>query len=722
MEALTSLWLNATGHKAVTCESIAGGGGERRYCRLTSSDGHTAIGAICHDPREQATFVYLARHFAGKGLPVPRIIADDPEAQRYLQTDLGSRSLYDAVSHGREAGGDYSPDERTLLRRAMQALPFVQVRGAEGLDFSRCLPPEAMDRTAVFFDLNYFKYCFLRTSGIAYDELKLEEDFRLLADDLTALPQHYFMYRDFQARNVMLDGEGHPWFIDFQGGRRGPLHYDVASFLWQASARYPDELREELLTAYLHSLSGLISVNEQEFRQGLRLCLLFRLLQVLGAYGFRGRYERKPYFLNSIPPALANLGALLRRYTPPYPYLRGLLAKLAGEETPIKTPPPTARRASLTVRVMSFSYKRGLPQDETGNGGGYVFDCRAVHNPGKHERFKEMTGLDEPVRRFLEEDGEMPRFLHHIRPLAEAHVARYVERGFSNLMLCFGCTGGRHRSVYAAQSLARHISARFGVNVQLTHRELGLSAELPLPARNSAAMVLAAGLGTRLRPLTDTRPKALVEAGGKTLIDIATEKLRESGYDKIVVNAHHFAPMMRQWCKGKDYICLSDESRELLDTGGAIKHALPLLGSAQTLLVHNVDILSNADLQALLLADPFADATLLVSARQTRRMLLFDASMRLVGWTDTATGEVKSPHPKLDVSSCRMLAFAGIHLLRRTLLDEMALCPSKFSIIDFYISHCLSHTIRGHLQASLRLLDAGKPEALASAPAFLASL
>jgi len=277
----------------------------------------------------------------------------------------------------------------------------------------------------------------------------------------------------------MLDAEGRPWFIDFQGGRRGPLQYDLASFLWQASARYPQELREQLIDVYLQSLSRYQAVDSDQFRQRLRLFVLFRLLQVLGAYGFRGYFERKKHFIDSIPPALDNLRQLLAEGACPYPHLREILQQLVTSDSSTSPAPSglSGQSSPLVVRIFSFSYKKGIPEDESGNGGGYVFDCRSTHNPGRYEPYKQLTGLDEPVIRFLEDDGEILTFLESVYRLADAHVERYIQRGFTDLMFSFGCTGGQHRSVYSAQHLAEHLHRKYGITVRLCHREQNIQTE-----------------------------------------------------------------------------------------------------------------------------------------------------------------------------------------------------------------------------------------------------
>ncbi|MBO5659839.1 MAG: phosphotransferase [Bacteroidaceae bacterium] len=500
MEQLKLLYKETKGDLPVVCEELPGAGSNRKYYRLRANDGSSLIGVVGTSRDENHAFCYLVRHFKELHLPVPALIAQSPDGLRYLQTDLGDVSLFDALKRGRDAGGRYNKRECELLFKTIAALPEIQIKGGRGLDYSQCYPQEELDEVNVLFDLNYFKYCFLKATGLDFHELKLEAAFQLMAHDIAAIPQKSFMYRDFQARNVMLDADGNPFFIDFQGGRKGPVQYDVASFLWQASAKYNDVLRQELIQVYIDNLKQYVEVNEKKFRENLQLCVLFRLLQVLGAYGFRGYFERKKHFLESIPPAMQNIRDLLEHGGCPYPYLREILAQLVslpqfalepeariertdGYKTTAPNPykshisdgPATFSKydgkGPLVVRVYSFSYAKGIPLDDSGNGGGYVFDCRSTHNPGRYEPYKKLTGLDEPVIRFLEDDGEILSFLESVYRLADAHVQRYLQRGFTNLMFCFGCTGGQHRSVYSAQHLAQHIHSKFGIEVRVCHRE-----------------------------------------------------------------------------------------------------------------------------------------------------------------------------------------------------------------------------------------------------------
>ena len=331
---------------------------------------------------------------------------------------------------------------------------------------------------SVMFDLNYFKYCFVKLLDIDFNEVLLQDDFESFATDLLSEPFNTFLYRDFQARNIMIHNDT-PYYIDYQGGRKGPIYYDVASFLWQASAGYSDTLRNELINVYLKALSSYTSIKKETFMTQLMLFVLFRNLQVLGAYGFRGLWEKKKHFIDSIPAGLSNLESLLTNgHIDKYPYLKIVAEKIIekGKQmyNTVSNKKDESATEGLTVQVTSFSYKKGIPQDESGNGGGYVFDCRSTNNPGRYDEYKQLTGLDKPVIDFLESDGEILNFLNNIYPLVDFHTKRFMDRGFTHLMISFGCTGGRHRSVYSAQHVAEHIHKKFGVRVELLHREQGI--------------------------------------------------------------------------------------------------------------------------------------------------------------------------------------------------------------------------------------------------------
>jgi len=464
MNELETLFQQLTNEKLLSKDELSASGSNRRYFRLESKT-VSLIGVEGTSVEENKAFIEMAEHFYKQGLPVPRFLAQTPDGRFYIQEDLGDTLLFDAIAEGRKTGV-FCETEKEILRKTMRKLPALQVTGAKEFDFSICYPQPEFNERSILWDLNYFKYCFLKSTGLDFQENLLEDDFSRMSEILLRSHTNTFMYRDFQSRNVMVK-DNEPYFIDFQGGRKGPLYYDVASFLWQAKAQYKSELREELLQTYLNALKELIPVDEDDFRIQLKHFVLFRTLQVLGAYGFRGYFEKKPHFLQSIPYALENLRTLLHDEFSEYPYLLQILKQM----TELKQFREVSVRKPLVVKIYSFSYKKGIPQDDSGNGGGFVFDCRAVNNPGKYERYQHSTGLDESVIQFLENDGEIIPFLEHAFALVDASIKRYNDRGFSNLMVSFGCTGGQHRSVYSAQKLAEHIHTVFGNEVQLIHRE-----------------------------------------------------------------------------------------------------------------------------------------------------------------------------------------------------------------------------------------------------------
>lgn len=462
-DILKNLYLKVTGKATTEVVELPSSGSNRRYFRLMGDP--SLIGAIGTSLEENNAFIYIDKHFHEKGLPVPKVLAVSEDGMAYIQEDLGDISLFASIEKGRKTRV-FGEMEKNLLKKTIRLLPEIQFAGANGMDFTKCYPAIEFNRRSILWDLNYFKYCFLKATGLEFDEDSLETDFECMADVLLRSSSATFMYRDFQSRNVMIK-DGEPHFIDFQGGRKGPFYYDVASFLWQAKANFPNSLRYELVSEYIDALRKYKPINEDYFRSQLRHFVLFRTMQVLGAYGFRGYFEKKPHFMQSVPFAIENLRDLLTNDYPEYPYLSKMLKELVN----LKQFTEDLQTRSLTVKVMSFAYKKGIPNDATGNGGGFVFDCRAVNNPGKYDRYKPFTGLDNNVIKFLETESEIGEFLEHAYALVDASVKRYIERGFSNLMVCFGCTGGQHRSVYAAQHMAEHINQKFHVKVELVHRE-----------------------------------------------------------------------------------------------------------------------------------------------------------------------------------------------------------------------------------------------------------
>lgn len=471
MDRLYSLFEGYYGCEPVDAVPMTGSASNRRYYRLSDRK-HTCVGVVGTVQEENHAFLTMASHFRSVGLPVAEVYSVSTDGMAYIQEDLGDTILYDKVCEDFR-NGDLEVAEN-ILCRTLSLLPRFQFEGGAGLDCSVCYPERSFSRRMVMFDLNYFKYCFLKPSGLEFHEVRLQDEFERLADDLLGGPdvQEYeedtFLYRDFQARNVMLR-DGEPYFIDFQGGRRGPVYYDLASFVWQPRAAYPESLRKKCVDAYVEAAGKYMKIDRAEFEDRLGLFVLFRMLQLLGAYGFRGLVEGKAAFVVSIPMTMNLLREQLAVRDWPYPYLTELLGKLADMP---KFKETGSSDGVLEVRVCSFSYKKGLPVDLSGNGGGYVFDCRSIHNPGRYEPYKKLTGKDEPVIRFLEEDGEVFSFLEHVYGVVDPHVETYSRRGFTSLMVSFGCTGGQHRSVYCAEHLAAHLSEKYpGIRVLLSHRE-----------------------------------------------------------------------------------------------------------------------------------------------------------------------------------------------------------------------------------------------------------
>lgn len=471
--SLKDLYTHYAGTEPAEITELPSSGSNRRYFRL-GKPGETLIGVLGTCKEENEAFLYLDNHFREQGLPVPEVVAVSPDRMAYLQQDLGDTLLFNAIEKGRKTRS-FSVEERDLLAQTISLLPDFQFAGARGLDFGKCYPAVEFDSRSILWDLNYFKYCFLKATGLEFDESRLEDDFQAMCQVLLKSCSDTFMYRDFQSRNVMLASDGSPRFIDFQGGRRGPYHYDVVSFLWQAQAHYPDELRDELIDEYIRASKPYIALDGAEFRRELKLFVLLRTLQVLGAYGLRGLVQRKAHFLQSIPSAIDNLRVLLDDPDVPdgMPCLMDTLRRLT--ELP-RWNNERSQSKDMTIRVFSFGYRKsGIPDDSTPNGGGFVFDCRALNNPGRYPQYLTLTGRDQPVIDFLESDGEITRFLDNAYALVDMTVDRYLERGFSQLMVSFGCTGGQHRSVYAAEHMARHLNEKYGVKVVLCHREQGIS-------------------------------------------------------------------------------------------------------------------------------------------------------------------------------------------------------------------------------------------------------
>ena len=445
------------------------GGSGRKIIRL-AGENRTAVGVL-HDVRaENVAFLEFSRHFRRHGLPVAEIYAEDLSHGAYLVEDLGDTTLFEFLSANRQ-GESIAPEVVEAYRKAVTLLPCFQVEAGCDLNYKVCYPRSSFDRQSIAWDLNYFKYYFLRLAGVPFNEQELEDDFGRLTRFLLSAPRDYFLYRDFQSRNIMLRN-GEPFFLDYQGGRKGALHYDIASILYDAKADLPPELRRQLLDHYLGALGNVIQLDREAFLQHYYAYVYVRIMQALGAYGFRGFYERKPLFLQSVPYALKNVRWLLHNAKLPIqlPALMEAFERMLASE---KLQSLASDTANLVVRIFSFSFHRGgLPEDETGHGGGFIFDARSLPNPGREERFKPLTGKDAPVAEYLDRQESVHQFLAGVMSLVDASVSNYQGRGFNSLMISFGCTGGQHRSVYLAEQLASRLRERNGVEVVVRHLEL----------------------------------------------------------------------------------------------------------------------------------------------------------------------------------------------------------------------------------------------------------
>jgi aminoglycoside/choline kinase family phosphotransferase len=443
------------------------GGSGRAIVRLAGG-GFTAIGIQYAVREENVAFLEFTKHFLRHGLPVPEVYGEALSEDAYLLEDLGDTTLFDFLSAHRD-GEAIGPEAVDAYRKVVAVLPRFQIEAGRDVNYKVCYPRASFDRQSISWDLNYFKYYFLRLAGIPFSEQALENDFARLTKFLLAAPRDYFLYRDFQSRNVMLR-EGLPYFLDYQGGRKGALQYDVASLLYDGKADLPPALRQELLDYYLECVAN-YGIDRNAFLEHYYAFVYVRIMQALGAYGFRGFYERKPHFLQSVPYALKNLRWLAHHAQLPIalPALMEAFQGMLGSE---KLQALSTSEDTLKVKVFSFSFHREMPVDDSGNGGGFVFDARCLPNPGREERFKPLTGKDDPVKDYLNQQESVHRFFSSAASLVDASVATYVKRGFKSLMVSFGCTGGQHRSVFLAEQMAKHLRANNGVDVVVRHIEL----------------------------------------------------------------------------------------------------------------------------------------------------------------------------------------------------------------------------------------------------------
>src|SRR5688572_16228115 len=469
VELILKLYNTWKGEEADSIDVLPQSGSERRYFRIHEKNGGTIIGTYGANIKENETFVYFSDKFRKQDLPVAIIHAVSDDGLYYLEEDVAGKSLV-----GKLETEGYTNAVYALFKKSLEELAALQVKADEGLDYERCLTNKEFGKQAIMADLLYFKYYFLDTLRKPYDKQKLIDDLEALSNYLTHTEYKYFMFRDFQSRNIMVKPDDSIHFIDYQGGMKGAPQYDAASMLWQARANLPDEWKNNLLEDYMNAFENIIniSLDRNVFRSQYNGYVLIRLLQVLGAYGFRGLFERKAHFLTSIPLALKNLRSFIENQSIgiSLPEFRRVLDicitdDIINQFTPLQAGDDTP----LLVKINSFSYRNQIPDDNSGNGGGFVFDCRGILNPGRFEEFKMFTGRDKKVKDFLEQQTRMNEFLNSVFDIVDITVEEYIRRGFESLMISFGCTGGQHRSVYAADALARHLRNKFKVKIALNH-------------------------------------------------------------------------------------------------------------------------------------------------------------------------------------------------------------------------------------------------------------
>ncbi len=460
---------NSTGINAIEIVSLPPSGSPRKYFRILTDESKSFIGVFHPHQKENIAHYRFTKHFKSKNLPVPEIYARSADFKYFILQDLGDTTLLKYIEENRnKLNGD---EIVSLFKRAVDDLLLFQTEGIKGLNLSYAFPVSQFDKRSILWDLNYFKYSFVKTNEIETDENRLEDDFETFASVLLGAKAEYFQYRDFQSRNIMIHDNRY-WYIDFQGGRKGPLEYDLVSLIYQAKAGLTPDQRDELYSYYLKKLQTIEPGATESFKKHYKYFVYFRLMQVLGAYGFRGLFQRKPHFLESIYPAISALEQQLQRCEFPgnMPELRNILLKI--KEIKERYRPVSNTNDILTVEINSFSYKKGgIPYDISPNGGGFVFDCRALPNPGRLPQLRDYTGKDKPVVEYLENFEEIAFYKKNVFGIVTQSINNYLKRGFSRLQVNFGCTGGKHRSVYMAEALRSYLSKKEGIRIVVNHKE-----------------------------------------------------------------------------------------------------------------------------------------------------------------------------------------------------------------------------------------------------------
>jgi aminoglycoside/choline kinase family phosphotransferase len=473
IELIKALYIKHFGKEPLAIFALPPSGSYRKYYRLKTDD-KSFIGVYNNDLKENTAFIAFTKNFLKSGLNVPEIIDEDLSKNVYLLSDLGDASL---LSFVQSDTSDLNEISLNLYKKSVEQLVLFQTFGAKEIDFTLGYPRQAFDKQSMLWDLNYFKYYFLKLAKVPFDEQNLENDFQTFSEYLLQADCNYFIYRDFQSRNIMVLNDT-PYFIDYQGGRKGALQYDIASILFEAKTSLNADTRQLLLDHYLNALAKQIPVNRDKFFQFYYGYVYIRLMQALGAYGFRGLYEKKELFLQSIPNALKHLKWLREniKLDVKLPELEKIWDSLYNSTYIVAI---ASNSLKLNLSINSFSYRKGIPIDETGNGGGFVFDCRALNNPGRLIEYQQYTGQDEKVIQFLKDDENVIKFLNNIYSIIDISIANYSDRKMKTLMVNFGCTGGQHRSVYCSEELAKYIRHKFPkVLVSLNHRELPIKNSL----------------------------------------------------------------------------------------------------------------------------------------------------------------------------------------------------------------------------------------------------
>ncbi len=462
---LKTLYKKWSGEEINQIDNLPSSGSNRKYFRIKSSK-HKALGVYNNNLKENKAFIKFSKHFKKYSLNVPEIYCEDLKNNIYLIEDFGDIDLFSLIKKNENK---YSTEIFDIFKKTLTELIKFQLTAGKGINYDLCYPRKSFDKQSMLWDLNYFKYYFLKFADIPFDEQELENDFHSFIDILLEADNDYFMYRDFQSRNILIR-ENLPCFIDYQGGRKGALQYDVASLLFQVRAEMPNNIREELLDYYIEQLKNSIEIDEKEFKKYYYAFVYLRLMQVMGAYGFRGLYEKKAHFVQSIPFAIKNLKWMLKNHplSEGLPELNSALTELAASN---KFEAPENSQNKLRININSFSFKKALPTDLSGNGGGFTFDCRALPNPGRYEKYRSFTGRDKIIIDYLEKEKEVKEFGKNVFKIAEQSIEKYLERGFKNLMINFGCTGGQHRSVFFAEKLTKHIKSKYKIEVVLKHCE-----------------------------------------------------------------------------------------------------------------------------------------------------------------------------------------------------------------------------------------------------------